>query len=66
MNTLGGVTAHPSFSRRELLAMPFAIAAAGSAPPITRVETFSARYPVTSYFRFFTRPERPSVFVKIT
>lgn len=36
------------------------------APPIRSVEAFPVRYPVTGYFRFFTKPERPAVFVKIT
>ena len=53
-------------SRREVLAMPLAMAAAAGAPPITRIEALAAPYRVTSYFRFFTKPERPSVFVKIT
>jgi L-alanine-DL-glutamate epimerase-like enolase superfamily enzyme len=36
------------------------------APPITKIETFTAPYRVTAYFRFFPKPERPSIFVKIT
>src|ERR1019366_8517209 len=43
--------------------MPFA---APDAPPITRIEVFPAPYRVTAYFRFFPKPERPTVFVKIT
>jgi L-alanine-DL-glutamate epimerase-like enolase superfamily enzyme len=38
----------------------------GGAPPITKIETFTAPYRVTAYFRFFPKPERPSIFVKIT
>jgi L-alanine-DL-glutamate epimerase-like enolase superfamily enzyme len=57
---MGGV------NRRELLGMPFAMAASHNTPPITRVEAFPAPYRVTSYFRFLPKPERPSVFVKIT
>jgi L-alanine-DL-glutamate epimerase-like enolase superfamily enzyme len=37
-----------------------------STAPITRVEVFDAPYRVTSYFRFLPKPERPSVFVKVT
>lgn len=50
------------------LGLAFAAAAASAAPPapITRVEIFPAPYKVTSYFRFLPKPERPSVFVKIT
>ena len=33
---------------------------------IQRIETFRVVYPVTGYFRFFAKPERPAVFVKIT
>ncbi len=56
-------------SRRQLLAMPLAVpfaAAAGAAPPIRLIEIFPAPYPVTAYFKFFAKPERPTVFVKIT
>jgi len=52
-------------TRREVLALPAALAGA-QASPIRKIEIFPRSYPVTSYFRFFTRPERPSVFVKIT
>jgi L-alanine-DL-glutamate epimerase-like enolase superfamily enzyme len=38
----------------------------GIAPPITKIDAFPAPYGVTAYFRFFPKPERPSVFVKIT
>jgi len=41
-------------------------AAAQAAPAITKIEAISAPYPVTAYFRFFPKPERPTVFVKIT
>lgn len=54
-------------TRREVLAMPLAAAAAAThAPPITKIEIFSAPYRVTSYFKFFPKPERPSVLVKVT
>jgi len=39
---------------------------ARDAAPIRTVEVFPVSYPVTAYFKFFTKPERPSVFVKIT
>lgn len=47
------------------LGVAFAAPAAGVAP-ITRIEVFNAPYRVTSYFRFLPKPERPSVFVKVT
>jgi L-alanine-DL-glutamate epimerase-like enolase superfamily enzyme len=53
-------------NRRELLFMPMAAAAAKAAPPITRIELFPAPYRVSAYFRFFPKPERPSILVKIT
>ncbi len=33
---------------------------------IKAIEVFPVRYPVTGFFRFFPKPERPAVFVKIT
>ncbi len=41
-------------------------ASAAGAPPITKIEVFPVEYAVTSFFKFFTRPIRPAVFVKIT
>lgn len=35
-------------------------------PSIARVEVFPVPYPVTAHFKFLLKPERPSVFVKIT
>ncbi len=56
-----------NLNRREILGLPFAAAAAArTAPAITKVEVFPAPYRVTAYFRFFPKPERPTVFVKIT
>ncbi|MCC7497873.1 MAG: hypothetical protein IT160_09870 [Bryobacterales bacterium] len=52
-------------TRRDLL-QSAAVALAPSAPTIRRVEVFPVGYPVTSYFKFFAKPIRPSVFVKIT
>ncbi len=36
-----------------------------NAPAIRSVEVFPLAYPVTGYFKFFAKPERPAVFVKI-
>jgi L-alanine-DL-glutamate epimerase-like enolase superfamily enzyme len=41
-------------------------AQAQSVPPIAKVEVFPVEYAVTGFFKFFTRPVRPAVFVKIT
>jgi L-alanine-DL-glutamate epimerase-like enolase superfamily enzyme len=35
-------------------------------PPIRTIEVFPIRYPVSGFFKFFTKPERPAIFVKIT
>lgn len=51
-------------TRRELFQV--AAAAAVRGPAITKLEVFPVNYPVTSHFKFFTKPERPAVFVKIT
>lgn len=53
-------------TRRDVLALPGFLAAASSAPAIRSFEVFPATYPVTSHFRFFTKPERPSILVKVT
>ena len=46
------------------------VAAAGLAGAagdrISRIEIFPVAYPVAGHFKFFRKPERPSVFVKIT
>lgn len=46
------------------------VAAAGLAGAagdrIARIEVFPVAYPVVGHFKFFLKPERPSVFVKIT
>src|SRR5690242_18120211 len=55
----------PLPSRREVMAMP-ALLAAGPAPVITRLQIFPATYGVSGHFRFFPKPERPTVFVKVT
>jgi L-alanine-DL-glutamate epimerase-like enolase superfamily enzyme len=41
-------------------------ALARDAAPIQKVEVFPVNYPVTAYFKFLPKPERPSVFVKVT
>jgi len=53
--------------RRTFLGALGAVPAlARHAAPIRTVEVFPLSYPVTAYFKFFTKPERPSVFVKVT
>jgi L-alanine-DL-glutamate epimerase-like enolase superfamily enzyme len=39
---------------------------AKDAPAIRSIDVFPLKYPVTGYFKFFPKPERPAVFVKIT
>lgn len=46
-----------------LLGQPLAGAAV---PPIRRIEVIPATYPVTAFFRFFPKPERPTLLVKVT
>ena len=54
-------------NRRELFQVAAAAQIApGLSPPIKRVEVFPAVYPVAGHFKFFTKPERPSLLVKIT
>ena len=53
-------------NRRQLLQLGAARVALGAAPRITKVEVFPAIYPVASHFKFFTKPQRPSLLVKIT
>lgn len=52
-------------TRRKLLAMPAALFASKPAP-VRAVDVFPVRYPVAAHFKFFTKPWRPAVFVKIT
>lgn len=40
--------------------------AGAAVPPIRRIEAIPATYPVTAFFRFFPKPERPTLLVKIT
>lgn len=51
-------------TRREILAMPALMLA--DSPKITKVDVFPATYPVTGHFRFFPKPERPTLLVKLT
>ncbi len=54
-------------TRRGFLEALAAIPAlAKEAPPIRSIDVLPVRYPVTGYFRFFPKPERPAVFVKMT
>jgi L-alanine-DL-glutamate epimerase-like enolase superfamily enzyme len=53
-------------TRRGFLALTPATVAWAAVPPIQKVEVFPVIYPVTGHFRFFPKPERPAVFVKIT
>ncbi len=43
-----------------------ALLAAGPSPAITRVDVVPASYAVSGHFRFFPKPERPTVFLKLT
>src|SRR6266700_4106266 len=52
-----------------MLMTPLGVAFAAPSPvvaSITKIEVFNAPYRVTSYFRFLPKPERPSLFVKVT
>jgi L-alanine-DL-glutamate epimerase-like enolase superfamily enzyme len=55
-------------SRRTFLGGALAVGAASAAanPAITRVEIFSTPYPVAAHFKFFKKPWRDTVLVKIT
>jgi L-alanine-DL-glutamate epimerase-like enolase superfamily enzyme len=53
-------------TRRGLMGLAAAEALRGAVPSIQKVEVFPVIYPVTGHFRFFPKPQRPGVFVKIT
>ncbi|MFN7935474.1 MAG: enolase C-terminal domain-like protein [Bryobacteraceae bacterium] len=53
-------------TRRGFMGAAAASLAWSAAAPIQKVEVFPVVYPVTGHFRFFPKPERPAVFVKIT
>ena len=44
----------------------FGRSAGAAAPRITRFEVFPVAYPVKGHFKFLSKPERPTVFVKLT
>jgi L-alanine-DL-glutamate epimerase-like enolase superfamily enzyme len=52
-------------TRRGLLGLAASAALHGAARVIRKVEVFPVVYPVTGHFRFFPKPQRPAVFVKI-
>lgn len=51
---------------RRAFSLALAAAPLPHAPPIASIEVFPVVYPVTGYFKFFPKPERPAVFVKVT
>lgn len=53
-------------TRRQMMSLAASGVLRGAAPGIARVEVFPVAYPVTAYFKFFPKPERPAVFVKLT
>jgi L-alanine-DL-glutamate epimerase-like enolase superfamily enzyme len=54
-----------SMTRRQFSAT-LATLAQKQAPATRSIEALPVRYPVSGYFKFFAKPERPAVFVKIT
>lgn len=57
----------PMMTRRAFAgSLPLAgLAAAAPAPAIRSIDVFPVRYPVNGYFKFFTKPERQTAFVKV-
>ena len=53
-------------TRRQAVQLMSAPLLPAASAPVSRVEVFPAPYPVTGHFKFFTKPERPSVLVKIS
>ena len=54
-------------TRRMFLgALSVVPALARDVAPVRTVEVFPVNYPVTAYFKFLPKPERPTVFVKVT
>lgn len=53
-------------TRRQLLQSAALAAANGPVPVIRRIDAVSVPYPVSAHFKFLTKPERPSVVVKVT
>jgi L-alanine-DL-glutamate epimerase-like enolase superfamily enzyme len=52
--------------RREFVLSGAAAGISGRPPAVTQVEVFPVVYPVVGHFKFFAKPERPAVLVKIT
>jgi len=53
-------------TRRQLLHSAAVAGVKGPAPAIRKIELFPVPYPVTAHFKFFTKPDRPSVLAKMT
>ena len=53
-------------TRRGLLGLAASAALRAAPSVIRKVEVFPVVYPVTGHFRFFPKPQRPAVFVKIS
>ncbi|MBI4893985.1 MAG: mandelate racemase [Acidobacteria bacterium] len=51
---------------RRTFTMSMASLLAKDAPPVRKIEVLPIRYPVSGFFKFFAKPERPAIFVKIT
>jgi len=54
------------WTRRELFQAAAAPLLPGLAPPITAVDVFPVAYPISGRFKFFNKPVREAVFVKVT
>ncbi len=52
-------------TRREFT-MSMASMLMKEAAPIRSIDVLPIRYPVSGFFKFFTKPERPAIFVKVT
>src|SRR6266545_1696306 len=50
----------------QLGAAALGLPARGATPRIVRCEIFPVVYPVKGHFKFFTKPERPAIFVRLT
>ena len=51
-------------TRRKMFGLPAVLFA--DAPKVSRLDVFPVTYPVTGHFRFFPKPERPTLLVKLT
>ena len=54
------------WTRRELFQLAAAPLVPVKAPAITQVQVAPAVYPTVGHFKFFPKPERPTVLVKVT